>query len=98
MRLGFVVALSVGLMLSGASYAQGIRGTCHVRTLCPDVESGGGKVMACLRAHKDELSQECLAAIGRRVLNRQGGGQSGANQMGGDGPDGADSSGPPPKQ
>jgi hypothetical protein len=98
MRLGFAVALSVGLMLSGASYAQGIKGACHVRTLCPGVQAGGGRVMACLRAHKDELSQQCLAAIGQMVVNRQGGGQSGPDQMGGDGPDGADSSGPPPKQ
>lgn len=98
MRLAFAVALLVGLMLSGASYAQNMQGACHVRTLCAGVQPGGGAIIKCLSAHKDELSQQCLAAIGLRVLNRQHGGQSGPDPMGGEGPNGTDSSSAPPQQ
>lgn len=99
MRLAFALALSVELMLSGASYAQGVGGACHVKALCAGVQPGGGSIMKCLSAHKDELSQQCLAAIGLRVLNRQHGGQPGGpggpDSMGG-GPAGSDASAPPP--
>jgi len=33
-----------------------------VRTLCAGSEPGGGKIMMCLRSHKDEVSQGCKAA------------------------------------
>jgi len=30
---------------------------------CPDVKPGGGRLMACAKAHKDELSQPCKDAL-----------------------------------
>jgi hypothetical protein len=97
MRLAFALAVSVELVLSGASYAQGVGAACHFKALCPGVQPGGGRVIKCLSAHKEELSQQCLAAIGLRVLNRQhgGGGQAAPDPMG-EGPDGGDSPGGPP--
>lgn len=32
-------------------------------TLCPDSEAGGGKIMMCLRAHKDQVSDGCKSAV-----------------------------------
>jgi hypothetical protein len=33
-----------------------------VRTLCAGSEPGGGKVLMCLRSHKDQVSDACKAA------------------------------------
>jgi hypothetical protein len=32
-------------------------------TLCSDSQTGGGKVMMCLRSHKDQVSDGCKAAF-----------------------------------
>jgi hypothetical protein len=77
MRLILVAVLACALAGPGAALAQGFRMQCHVQSLCPGVEPGGGRIMNCLRAHKDELSEPCLAAIGRMALNRRANGQSG---------------------
>ncbi|MBV8662799.1 MAG: hypothetical protein JO107_06825, partial [Hyphomicrobiales bacterium] len=76
-------------------HAQAVRSACHVDTLCQGVESGQGRIMKCLRAHKTELSQTCLAAIGRSVMNwgNRGGGAGGP---GGEGPMGGGPNGPGP--
>jgi hypothetical protein len=78
MRLILAAVLGCGLAASSPAFAQGFKMQCHIQTLCPGVEPGGGRIMNCLRAHKDELSEPCLAAIGRMALNRRGGGQSGS--------------------
>ena len=87
-----IVALLFVLTLSGAADAQGFRMPCHVDTLCAGVESGSGRIMNCLRAHKNELSEQCLAAIGRSVMNWRSRAQPGSGPMPGEGrgiPDGA---------
>lgn len=33
------------------------------RSLCAGSEPGGGKIMMCLRAHKDQVSDGCNAAF-----------------------------------
>jgi hypothetical protein len=34
-----------------------------IQTLCGDVEHGGGRKMACMKAHEDQLSAPCKAAL-----------------------------------
>jgi hypothetical protein len=34
-----------------------------VQTLCPGVQRGGGRIMACLKSHETEVSAGCKAAI-----------------------------------
>ena len=77
MRLILVAVLACGLAAPAMAFAQGFRMQCHVQSLCPGVEPGGGRIMNCLRAHRDELPEPCLAAIGRMTLNRRANGQSG---------------------
>lgn len=36
-----------------------------IETLCGSVERGEGRMLQCIRASTDELSQPCLDAIGR---------------------------------
>jgi hypothetical protein len=60
------------------------------------VQNGGGRIMKCLREHKTELSEQCLAAIGRTVMSWGGGkgGQAGQD-MGSGGADGGPPGGGP---
>jgi hypothetical protein len=95
MRTIFIVALLFVLSQSGAADAQGFRMPCHVDTLCAGVESGGGRIMNCLRAHKTELSEQCLAAIGRSVMNWGSRAQPGSGPMQGEGQGGPDGAGGP---
>ena len=81
MRLILVAVFACGLAAPGAALAQGFRMQCHVQSLCPGVEAGGGRIMNCLRAHKNELSEPCLAAIGRMTLNRRANAQPGQGTM-----------------
>jgi hypothetical protein len=94
MRLIAPIVLLLGLCISGAANAQSVAAACKVKELCAGVAPGGGRVMDCLKAHKSELSQSCLVAIGMRVLNQPsrrpqgsppgapGGGPGGPNDMG----------------
>jgi len=34
-----------------------------VKTLCPDVQPGGGRILACLKEHKESVSDPCKQAI-----------------------------------
>jgi len=77
MRLAVSVALLCGLAFTSSAEAQAFRMACHVNDLCPGVEPGGGRILDCLRMHKDELSEKCLAAIGLSFLNRPGRAQPG---------------------
>ena len=84
MRSISTVALLLGLSLSGAAQAQVFRAPCHVDTLCPGVERGGGKIMNCLRTHKSELSEACFTAIGHFTINRNPSGKKGSEAPAGD--------------
>ncbi len=37
-----------------------------IKKLCNDVPAGKGRVMKCLKRHKDELSQSCKDATARK--------------------------------
>jgi hypothetical protein len=97
MRALSTAAFLVALSLSSAASAQMFREACHVKSLCPGVQSGGGKVVACLKAHKADLSEQCYAALGRSMMNRAGNSNRGAGpgrdmgptggQPGGEAPD-----------
>ena len=34
-----------------------------IKTLCPDVQPGGGRILACLKEHKESVSDPCKQAI-----------------------------------
>jgi hypothetical protein len=78
MRSAISLGLLCGFALSGAAEAENFRMACHVKDLCAGVEPGGGRILDCLRMHKDELSEKCLATIGLSILNRPGRGQPGS--------------------
>ena len=99
MRVVIALAVLSGVVANGAARAQAFRAPCHVDTLCAGVETGGGRIMACLRAHKNELSEQCLAAIGRSVMNWRAKDQSGGGgaTAAPNGPAGASEPDPPPQ-
>jgi hypothetical protein len=51
------------------------RGACaaDVQKLCSDVPTGGGRIIACLKQHKEEVSDRCKQAIAS-AMQRSGGG------------------------
>ena len=77
MKLPCTAVLVAGLALIafGAAHAQErggareghgrVREACaaDIAKFCPDVQAGGGRVRECFRAHKDELSDGCKAAL-----------------------------------
>jgi hypothetical protein len=42
-----------------------------VHTLCPDVQPGGGRIVACLKSHAEQVSPECRAAM-KAARDRRG--------------------------
>jgi hypothetical protein len=72
MRRIFLLAAGLGfaIALSAPAQAQAFKAACHVDKICANVSSGGGRIIKCLREHKDDLSEHCLAAIGRAMLDR----------------------------
>jgi hypothetical protein len=42
-----------------------VRAACatDVQKLCPDVQPGGGRIIACLKQHKDQVSDGCKQAV-----------------------------------
>lgn len=59
------LALSLTLGLSAAHAADGVRDACKedAKTLCKGIQPGGGRIAACLKEHKDEVSAECKEAV-----------------------------------
>jgi hypothetical protein len=70
MRVISVVALILVLSVSGSAYAQVFREPCQVDSLCAGVQRGGGRIVACLKTHKSQLSEQCFAALGHFMINR----------------------------
>ena len=76
-RFTLVVAVTLGLFASGVASAQGqlspemktqaraLAQACRAdfSRLCPSVQRGGGRILACLRGHSDELSPPCHDAM-----------------------------------
>jgi len=55
---------------------QSLRQACaeDVKALCDGLQPGGGKIMRCLKEHKDKLSQSCKDATTSLHAARNGGG------------------------
>ena len=47
-----------------------------VEKLCPGVQPGEGRVLACLKEHKSEVSKECKTEIVKQRRARKGGASS----------------------
>ena len=61
--LGFAATTSA--QQQAAPAGGGVRHACAAdyRALCPGVEPGGGRIMACFRQHSGELSMGCKGAL-----------------------------------
>jgi len=48
-----------------------VRAACQtdVQKLCAGVQPGGGRIVACLKEHKDEVSDSCKQAIAKAKQN-----------------------------
>lgn len=56
-------AASTAALAQGAGMGQACK--ADAGKLCPGVQPGGGRVLACLKQHEAELSPDCQAALPR---------------------------------
>lgn len=61
-RMALMMAV-LGLSAVGVAHAQEYPCLADAARLCPDVQPGGGAQMACLKAHKEELSPACKKKV-----------------------------------
>ncbi len=63
--LSLVIAAQAALAGTESAMDQ-LRVTCapDAQRLCSGVQPGGGRILACLKAHKDQLSSQCKQAAG----------------------------------
>jgi Cysteine rich repeat len=59
------IAASVLLLLPPPAGAQGVLEACEgeIEQLCSDVSPGNGRIIACMYAHEDHLSETCANTI-----------------------------------
>lgn len=59
--LALVVTIASFVVASVSDSVTAIENPCKadIKRLCGDVKPGQGRINACLKAHKDEISQEC---------------------------------------
>jgi hypothetical protein len=64
--LGLGLANAAGQSAGGQASVQALRAACSddAARLCSGVQTGGGRVIACLKQHQDELSSGCRQAAG----------------------------------
>ena len=66
MHLGTVAAVTVGFILlagTGAVAQEAQPCKADVEKFCQGVQPGGGRIAACLKQHKDEVSPACKSRI-----------------------------------
>jgi hypothetical protein len=79
MKIAFsaALALAASLVLGGAALAEGGKAAVHaacqadLTKLCDGVQPGGGRIMQCLKTHKDEISAPCKSAIAERMSEKR---------------------------
>ena len=49
----------LGLLMAGVVHAEDIPCTEEIRTLCADVQPGGGRILQCLKNNESKLSMAC---------------------------------------
>jgi Cysteine rich repeat len=67
----FAVGLVAGVFMQSAT--ADVRSACaeDVKTLCPNMKPGGGRVAACLKENKDKVSSACKDAIKEKAKERE---------------------------
>src|ERR1041385_799129 len=78
----WLLLASIGLIWTQSANGQdmnALRAACgaDVQKLCAGVQPGGGRILACLKQHKDQVSDSCKNAIMGAM--KQSGGGSGSN-------------------
>jgi hypothetical protein len=74
-----LLALAAATVASAAASAEdseaAVLQACaaDVRTLCPGLEPGGGRLKQCLREHAEKVSPECRTALREARAARAGG-------------------------
>jgi Cysteine rich repeat len=77
--LGFALAAGAALAdeppatqpMPSQKTMEALRAACEtdVQKLCPGVQPGGGRILACLKEHKDQVSDGCKQAISKAKQN-----------------------------
>ncbi|MBS7553074.1 hypothetical protein KHC23_05350 [Ancylobacter dichloromethanicus] len=70
MRASLVLVFSA---IAGAAFSQNlsraqmqsVRSACaaDIKVACPGVQPGGGRIIACIKANPDKISQPCMDAL-----------------------------------
>ena len=63
----------------GGPAGHELHGACKadIEKLCPDVKPGEGRIVACMKAHQDEISEGCKQAFEKAHAQKAGGANSG---------------------
>jgi len=76
------VGLIGALLLAGSVFADDVQptkmdrlGACRaeVQKLCPDVQPGGGRIVACLKQNQASISSDCRAKLEAMAEKRRAG-------------------------
>ena len=72
MRMGLIVAAIAALAAGSASAGVSVRKVCtaDMKTYCHGMNPLGSGLGKCMKAHWDELSEDCRAAIREREERR----------------------------
>jgi hypothetical protein len=67
-------AFGLGLLSASAAFAQDGARPCKAdeAKLCAGIQPGGGRIAACMKQHKDDLSPACKQQLAKRHERRQG--------------------------
>lgn len=65
--LGIISLSFLGFVQSAAAFDQAVLTYCKddVQRLCAGVQPGGGRILQCLKAHKEEMSVGCAQGLAK---------------------------------